>query len=237
MTPLRFLFILLTMLSGSFIQRNRMLFGLSSGDLPSDQAFHAYTEQIVLDTELAKFSDALGDEMDAYRNHCLRVLSFAVAHLGGVKMVSSKSVDVMALALAYHDLGLWSDGALDYLEPSARQLEASTRDNSEDEDATVFDDNDIATARAIITEHHKLTDYHSPDDKGINANLVNAIRKGDWADFTIGIVRFGLPAGFVESAYTKIPEAGFHMILTTMGGRLSPDSLTNQLAILNIFKW
>ena len=235
MTPLGFLTIVLTMLSGSFIQRNKMLFGFSSGDLPSDEVFHAYTEHIVLDTELAKFTDAMGDEMDAYRNHCLRVLSFAVAHLGGVKMVSSKSVDVMALALAYHDLGLWSDGALDYLEPSARQLEASTRDNGEDED--IFDINDIATARAIITEHHKLTDYHSHDDKGINANLVNAIRKGDWADFTIGIIRFGLPAGFVESAYTKIPEANFHMILTTMGGRLSPDSLINQLAILNIFKW
>jgi hypothetical protein len=235
MTPLGFLTILLTMLSGSFIQRNKMLFGLSSGDLPSDEVFHAYTEHIVLDTELAKFSVAMGEEMGAYRNHCLRVLSFAVAHLGGVKMVSPKSVDVMALALAYHDLGLWSDGALDYLEPSARQLEASTRDYSEDED--VFDVNDIATARAIITEHHKLTDYHSHDDKGINANLVNAIRKADWADFTIGIVRFGLPARFVESAYTKIPEANFHMILTTMGGRLSPDSLTNQLAIINIFKW
>lgn len=234
MTPLGFLLIILTMLSGSFIQRNRMLFGLSSGDLPPDDTFHAFTEHIVLDTELDKFSVAVGDEMDAYRNHCLRVLSFAVAHLGGVKMVSSKSVDVMALALAYHDLGLWSDGALDYLEPSARQLEASTRETVEDED--VFSANDIATARAIITEHHKLTDYHS-DDKGINANLVNAIRKGDWADFTIGIVRFGLPAGFVESAYTKIPEAGFHMILTTMGGRLSPDSLMNQLAILSIFKW
>lgn len=223
------------MLSGSFIQRNRILFGLSSGDLPSDNAFHAYTEHVVLDTELAKFSVAIGDEMDAYRNHCLRVLSFAVAHLGGVKLVSSKSVDVMALALAYHDLGLWSDGALDYLEPSARQLEASTREKIEDED--VFNDSDIATARAIITEHHKLSDYHSHGDESINANLVNAIRKGDWADFTIGIVRFGLPASFVESAYTKIPEANFHMILTTMGGRLSPDSLMNQLAILNIFKW
>jgi hypothetical protein len=235
MTPLQYLTILLTMLSGSFIQRNKMLFGLSSGDLPADEAFHAYTEHIVLDTELAKFPVAMGDEMEAYRNHCLRVLSFAVAHLGGVKMVSSKSVDVMALALAYHDLGLWSDGTLDYLEPSARQLEASTRDKVEDED--VFNDSDIATARAIITEHHKLTDYHSHDDRGINANLVNAVRKGDWADFTIGIVRFGLPASFVESAYSKIPEADFHLILTTMGGRLSPDSLMNQLAILNIFKW
>jgi hypothetical protein len=236
MTPLGFLTLLLTMLSGSFIQKNKMLFGLSSGDLPSDDVFHAYTEHAVLDTELAKFSTEMGDEMDAYRNHCLRVLSFAVAHLGGVKLVSSKSVDVMALALAYHDLGLWSDGALDYLEPSAKQLEASTRDNGEDEE-DVFNDSDIRTARAIITEHHKLTDYHSHDDEGINANLVNAIRKGDWADFTIGIVRFGLPAGFVESAYTKIPEANFHMILTTMLPRLSPDSLMNQLAILNIFKW
>jgi hypothetical protein len=230
LSPLKYLLLILTMLTASFIQRNLMLFGLSSGDLPSDEKFHAYTEHLVLDTELEKFSGAMGDEMNAYRNHCLRVLSFAVAHLGGVKNVSSKSVDVMALALAYHDLGLWSDGALDYLEPSAKQLEASSLDEA-------FDDNDVATARAIITEHHKLTDYESHDDKGINENLVNAIRKGDWADFTIGIVRFGLPASFVESAYTSIPEAGFHMILTTMLGRLSPDSLLNQLAILNIFKY
>jgi hypothetical protein len=235
MTPLRFVLLLLTMLSGSFIQRNRMLFGLSSGDLPSDEIFHPYTEHSVLDTELSKFSDAMGDDYEAYRNHCLRVLSFAVSHLGGVKNVSSKSVDVMALALAYHDLGLWSDGALDYLEPSAKQLEASTSAKNGEDDAA-FDENDIATARAIITEHHKLTDFESKD-RGINDNLVNAIRKSDWADFTIGIVRFGLPGSFLESAYTSIPEAGFHMTLTKMLGRLSPDSLMGQLVILNIFKW
>lgn len=103
----------------------------------------------------------------------------------------------------------------------------------------------MATAREIILQHHKLTDWRNSNDNNsgaaaalIDAKLVNAVRKGDWADATMGLVRFdGLPAALLETAYAQVPDAGFHRLLLQMGPRLSPDSLLGRLDILKILKW
>ena len=87
--------------------------------------------------------------------------------------------------------------------------------------------------------HHKYTAYTVEPGSviSVNAQLVNAVRKGDWADATMGIVRYGLPAKYLEAAYEKVPDVGFHWLLVTFGGRLSPESLLGQLNVLKIFKW
>jgi hypothetical protein len=240
------LLLLCAMQFGKFLRDNPMLYGEKLGGDTS--SFVVYAEHPVLDEHLEQYANELGEDYMAYRNHCLRVLSFAGYHLG--ESATDKDIDLMALALAYHDIALWSDGKLDYLEPSAAQLErklqarsSDSAGDNEDEDGIsteqALDASDLETARAIILMHHKYTAYTVEPGSiiSVNAQLVNAVRKGDWADATMGIVRYGLPAKYLEAAYEKVPDVGFHWLLVTFGGRLSPESLLGQLNVLKIFKW
>jgi hypothetical protein len=67
---------------------------------------------------LDAFAAALASDRTAYRGHVYRVFHFCRA-LGGVGATRD---DAIALAAAFHDLGIWSDGTVDYLPPSVRRL-------------------------------------------------------------------------------------------------------------------
>jgi hypothetical protein len=217
---------------GAFAAFNPLLFRIRTG-VPHDTHF-VYSKHFILDGELERFRSKIPpDDFEGYRNHCLRVMSFAKFHMPEyVYEEYPNAMNIVAMALAYHDVGLWTDGELNYLEPSAKRMESYV------EAEGVFDEKQIAIAREIIMQHHKFTDYSSSDksSKAIDA-MVNAVRKGDWADATVGIIRFGLPASLLEAAYAKVPEAGFHAMLAGMGSRLSPHSLVGQLEVLKILRW
>ena len=100
-----------------------------------------------------------------------------------------------------------------------------------------FSDNNLATAEEIIRQHHKLTEWKPPSESAVNALLVNVVRQGDWADATMGLVRFDLPAAHLQQAYDAIPEAGFHNLLVGFGARISPDSFMKRLDVLKILKF
>ena len=88
----------------------------------------------------------------------------------------------------------------------------------------------------IIMQHHKLTNFKRLGHAE-NA-LINAVRKADWADATMGLIRFGLPAALLEAAYDEIKEDGFHSILMGMDSILSPgNKLNGTIQVLKIFKW
>ena len=207
-----------------FIQRNPLLFGRSV--INGNSSYTIYTKNSVLDHHLKLFANEIGDDYDAYRNHYLRVLTFAKYHCGD--RCGQREIDLMALALAYHDIGLWSDHQLSYLDPSAKQLHTHANDGS-----NRWTDEELVTANGIVMQHHKLTAWNGIEGDEI---LINSVRKGDWADATIGMIRYGLPPSLLGHAYTQLPEAGFHSILARMEGRLSPDSILGQLAVLSIFK-
>lgn len=250
--------LLLSVLIGQFIRQNPLLLGRSVGsaNLPLNETFTVYTSHPVLDAILQHHKQEIGSaDYDKYRNHCLRVLSFAgyyYRHSYTTKDKATASstlppwndhiLNVMALALAYHDIGLWTAGALDYLEPSVATMNrdfllADTEESTISLPAT-FSDADLATARIMILQHHKYREWKKhPKFVEINEAAINAVRCGDWADATMGVIRTGLPTAYLEQAYTVIPEAGFHAMLAAMGGRLSPDSLVGQLDVLKILKW
>ena len=227
--------------AGAFIVLNPLLFGFSTG-IPHDK-FFIYSKHFMLDGELELVRDSIPPEdFERYRNHCLRVMSFAKYLMPDfVYEEYPNAMNIVAMALAYHDVALWTDGKLNYLEPSAIQMERHTAKEG------VFEENHISIARQIIMEHHKLTDYHSKvtnNDRRQSTTsgaavdaIVNAVRKADWTDATVGIIRFEVPAALLEAAYAKIPDAGFHAMLAGMGGRLSPNSLLGQLDVLKILKW
>lgn len=71
-----------------------------------------------LDQVLEQHASDLGADFEAYRNHCYRVLNFCRAL--GVDDVGTDGYDKLAIAVAFHDLGIWTDHTFDYLPPSER---------------------------------------------------------------------------------------------------------------------
>jgi hypothetical protein len=156
----------------------------------------------------------------------------------------------MAVALAYHDIGLWTDGTLAYLEPSmARADEAwSTR----------LEPEAMQLVRDIIHWHHKVTPFQGPFEEVRNRprpevkhsgrsvmlvglalsyafgrvcniglplryalwKVVNAVRRGDWIDASNGAVAAGMPRAHIETVKEAIPHEGFYDVLGGFPARL-----------------
>lgn len=182
---------------------------------PASESFSVITDQSELDAHLKSFEESLGNDFDGYRNHCLRVLTYAVHVLkegsGFDASEVSTALPLLGAAVAYHDIGLWADGELYYIEVSAERAKEALQDK--------FSAQQIATIHTIIMEHHKITPWHGEDE-----DLVNAVRKADWLDATLGFVRHGMPTGNIAMTRRALEEAGFHETLMGMFGRLKPSS-------------
>lgn len=131
-------------------------------------------------------------------------------------------------AFAYHDIALWTDRELAYLEPSEV---LALRDN-----ATEAWGLDPDLLQDAIHWHHKITPYRGP-----GAEVVNAIRKADWIDASGGLLRQGLSrelsreqAAAVEAA---IPSHGFGGVLQRLALELGGSTLRGNLRVLRrVFK-
>jgi hypothetical protein len=150
----------------------------------------------LIDETLEAFRGALGGDLTAYRGHVYRVVSFCRALASDVPGNGDRD-EKIALAAIHHDLGIWSDATVDYLAPSARRL----RERLERDGRQAWS----AELERMIVLHHKLTPCRGPDD-----GLVEAFRRADLVDLSLGWVRFGLPAGFVRAVQAAYPAAGFH---------------------------
>ena len=56
----------------------------------------------------------LNIDYDKYRNHVYRVFNFTLLLYDADK----KDTDALAVAAAFHDIGIWTAGTMDYLTPS-----------------------------------------------------------------------------------------------------------------------
>lgn len=147
------------------------------------------------------FSSALGGDLVAYRNHVCRVLNYYLA----LTEQSSPS-SALSIASAFHDLGIWTNGAFDYLPPSVdlAKFYLSSHGLGALEPEVC----------AVITEHHKLLSY-----KGPFLPSVEYFRRADLVDVSLGVIRFGLPSSFVQSVRAAFPNAGFHRLLARLMAR------------------
>jgi hypothetical protein len=147
----------------------------------------------LLDELLQHHASALGDDFTAYRNHTYRVVNFCAALSTNDPVPLAK----MTIAAAFHDLGIWTDGTFDYLPPSERLAQAYLVRTGNTEWSSEI--------KEMIHEHHKLTRYKP------NPNwLVEAFRRADLIDLSLGIITFGLPRSFVNEVRSAFPNAGFH---------------------------
>jgi hypothetical protein len=141
----------------------------------------------------------LGRDFEGYRNHCRRVFLFASA----LARAEGESRQKIAIAAAYHDLGIWTDATFDYLEPSKRLACACLESTGNAEWADEIE--------AMIDNHHKVTPWTCNP-----AWLVEPFRQADWIDVTLGARNFGLDRRYIREIRRRYPNAGFHPALVRL---------------------
>jgi hypothetical protein len=153
----------------------------------------------VLDAVLNAHAELLGDDLDGYRNHTYRVANFCLA----LSPDEPDVCDKVAIAAAFHDIGIWTDGTFDYLEPSVRSVAAFlTRIGRKGWEGEIVE---------MIRQHHKLTPW-----RGKASRLVEPFRKADWVDVSKGLLSFELTRRFRSSVMIAWPNAGFHRKLVRL---------------------
>lgn len=159
-----------------------------------------YESLPVIDDTLGKWSEVIGRDLVGYRNHVYRMVNFTYA-MGDFDDETRRKI---AVAGCFHDIGIWPSRTLDYLEPSAERamefLSASGMAGWSEE------------IRELICQHHKVRVFKGDP-------LVEAFRKGDLLDFSLGIFKCGLPRSFVNEVKAAFPNAGFHKCLVGVASR------------------
>jgi hypothetical protein len=154
-----------------------------------------------LDELLADYRPLLGEAYRGYSNHCRRVFNYCLVWLPAER-------EKIALAAAFHDLGIWSEVSFDYLAASRRLAREHLLAGGHSDW--------LAEVEAMIENHHKLTPYRNQP-----SGLVEAFRRADWIDVSLGTLTMGLPRAFVAEVRAAIPNAGFHAeLLRWFGHRL-----------------
>jgi len=175
------------------------------------------TSFLLVDDILGAFAGTLGGDLRAYRNHVYRVLNYLLF----LAPQHSENADLLLIAAAFHDLGIWTDGTFDYLEPSKRLA----RKYLVAKGLTHFG----AEVEAIINHHHKLSPY-----RGAFSSTVESFRQADLVDVSLGVIRFGIRTEWVCAVKAEFPKAGFHRRLVALACR---QFLKNPLHPLPMLRW
>ena len=151
---------------------------------------------------LCEYKSSIGGDFDAYRNHVYRVINLCFS----LSQFSEIEKEKIQIAGCFHDIGIWTAGTLDYLPPS------------ESEASKYLKAKGLGAWTAEITEmiemHHCI---RSCKDSAFA--LVDAFRRADIADFSLGMVSMGIPASLIAQAKAAFPNAGFHKQLLLLGTR------------------
>jgi hypothetical protein len=156
---------------------------------------------LLLEEILEPWRPRIGDDFEGYRNHVSRVLNFSFA----LRACSDEERRKLIIAGAFHDIGIWSDGTVDYLPPSIAQAKIYLTAHG----LTAW----TPEIEVIIDLHHKMRPY-----RGGASPLVDIFRRADRADFSLGVIKGGVPAAVVRAAKTAYPNAGFHKRLMQLAG-------------------
>ena len=166
------------------------------------------TEIAELDDVLDAHAPALGRDFAGYRNHAYRVMNLCLA------LSPSGDRRKIALAAAFHDLGIWTAATFDYIPPSVDLASAHLKASGQSPWAPEIE--------TTIKEHHKLTRYKPHPDW-----LVEPFRKADLIDVSRGAIAFGLPRGLIRDLFVQWPSAGFHKRLVQLSlNRLATHPLS-----------
>jgi hypothetical protein len=144
---------------------------------------------------LQNFKQVIGEDYEKYRNHVYRVFLNCVL-IDTIKSNEEK----YAIAAVFHDIGIWTNNTIDYLNPSIeearRYLWQAGKQHWIDE------------IGLMIYWHHKTSGY-----KGEYAGTVETFRKADYIDVSLGLLTYGFDKKVIGINRKIFPNAGFHVFL------------------------
>ncbi len=146
----------------------------------------------IIEELFEKFGPEMGVDYQRYKNHVYRVFLNCLLIDG-----NNMNEDLYAIAAVFHDIGIWTDRTIDYIDPSIIQAELYLTETGKED---LIDE-----VSMMIFWHHKVTDY-----KGAHQKIVETFRRADWIDVSRGLRRFGLPRARLASVFAAWPNAGFH---------------------------
>lgn len=178
-------------------------------------------ERPLVEKLLAPYQQAIGEDLPGYRNHVYRTITYAMHFLGN----TVDHEQLVETAFVYHDIGLWTDHELAYLEPSETVALADNEKHGWGLDPGLL--------RAAIHWHHKIFPYNGP-----NQNVIEACRKADWIDATKGKLRKGMSKAAIQNVEAAFPNLGFHDTLLRLAKDYGGSTLGGGFKVVwGIVKW
>lgn len=173
---------------------------------------------ILIETILQEYQTIIDRDYQGYLNHCKRVAACCLILSQDSR---EDTIRKIAIAVAFHDIGIWTSKTIDYLEPSVKvMLSYLTLHRLLDWQIEIT---------LMITEHHKLT-----RTKCSECPLVEYFRQADYADFSLGLLRSNLPRSEFKKLTSQYPNSGFHKTLVCLGLK---RFLQKPWSPLPMFKW
>lgn len=149
----------------------------------------------IIEAVLQKYKPVLDLDYEKYSNHVYRVFLNCIL-IDPAKINEEK----YAIASVFHDIGIWTNRTIDYLDPSVEQANIYLREAGKLEWL-----DEIAL---MINWHHKMSPYH-----GSYESTVECFRKADWIDVSFGLLSFGVDRQKIKDNRRKIVNGGFHIFL------------------------
>jgi len=168
----------------------------------------------IIDLILESYKKELGRNFELYKNHVYRVYNLAIPSI-----ITEIEIDIISIASAFHDIGIWTNNTFDYLKPSiALAVKYSESIN--------FNNETIIEIVTIINLHHKLTKIKT-------SKLAETFRQADLIDLTLGLVRKGRDRKYIRTIKQTFPNKGFHLYLLKL---FFNNLLKNPLKPLPMYK-
>lgn len=144
---------------------------------------------------MARFKPVLAEDLEKYRNHVYRVF------LNCRLIDNTKSnEEKYATAAVFHDIGIWTNDTIDYLDPSIEEAKKYLIETNRPEW--------IEEIKLMIYWHHKTGKY-----KGKYETTVECFRKADWIDVSLGLFTYGFDSKTIKANRRLLPNKGFHWFL------------------------
>ena len=156
----------------------------------------------LLEEILSNWKGEIGKDYKGYKNHVYRMIHCCFA----IRSCNEDERKKIIIAGCFHDLGVWTENTVDYLPPSILLAREYLKGKNLDHWSTEIE--------LMIDMHHKIRKY--TDNK---YSLVEVFRKGDLADFSLGLIKGGVPKEIMEKIKSTFPNEGFHKILLKMQGK------------------
>ena len=150
-----------------------------------------------IDLILASHEAVIGRDFQAYRNHCQRTFHATqqiFAQTQPQPMTDQQS-NTLAVAAAFHDLGIWTAHTFDYLQPSIALALAYVEKTPEMHGVNP------GLLSEMIGQHHQV--------RASQDALVDAFRRADWLEVS-GLI---YTRSWGRALLKKYPLFGFHRML------------------------